>query len=96
VNSFVGVNVANLTGGVLSADNLFQSNNFACFAFQLLEQGIPDFATKILNALDPVTSLVNKYVGPVLGGLACPQLGQFDNVSLKVLSRLSRYENSIC
>jgi hypothetical protein len=76
VNSFVGVNVANLTGGVLSADNLFQSNNFACFAFQLLEQGIPDFATKILNALD--------------------QLGQFDNVSLKVLSRLSRYENSIC
>jgi hypothetical protein len=34
-----------------------------------------------LNALDPVTSLVNKYVGPVLGGLACPQLGQFDNVS---------------
>jgi hypothetical protein len=89
VNSFVGVNVANLTGGVLSADNLFQSNNFACFAFQLLEQGIPDFATKILNALDPVTSLVNKYVGPVLGGLACPQLGQFDNVSPTALS-LSR------
>jgi hypothetical protein len=42
-----------------------------------------------LNALDPVTSLVNKYVGPVLGGLACPQLGQFDNVSPTALS-LSR------
>lgn len=75
------MNVANLTGGVLSAENLFQGDNFACFAFQLLEQGIPDFATKVLNALDPVTSLVNKYVGPVLGGLSCPQLGQFDNVS---------------
>jgi hypothetical protein len=81
------VNVANLTGGVLSAENLFTGDNFACFAFQLLEQGIPDFASKILNALDPVTSLVNKYVGPVLGGLACPQLGQFDNVSSVALSR---------
>jgi hypothetical protein len=61
-------------------------DNFACLAFQLLEQGIPDFSTKVLNALDPVTSLVNKYVGPVLGGLSCPQLGQFDNVSSAILS----------
>jgi hypothetical protein len=86
VNTFTGVNVANLTGGVLSAENLFTGDNFACFAFQLLEQGIPDFASKILNALDPVTSLVNKYVGPVLGGLSCPQLGHFDNVSSAALS----------
>ncbi|SMY19362.1 unnamed protein product [Zymoseptoria tritici ST99CH_1A5] len=78
-NSFTGVNVANLTGGVYDATTLFQGNNFACFAFQLLEQGIPDFASKALNALDPVTSLVNKYIGPVIGGLSCPQLGQFDN-----------------
>jgi hypothetical protein len=87
VNTFTGVNVANLTGGVLSAENLFTGDNFACFAFQLLEQGIPDFASKVLNALDPVTSLVNRYVGPVLGGLSCPQLGKFDNVSSAALSR---------
>ncbi|KJX98620.1 hypothetical protein TI39_contig401g00002 [Zymoseptoria brevis] len=79
VNTFTGVNVANLTGGVYDATTLFQGNNFACFAFQLLEQGIPDFASKALNALDPVTSLVNKYIGPVTGGLGCPQLAQFDN-----------------
>jgi hypothetical protein len=58
---------------------VFSGNNFACFSFQLLEQGIPDFATKALNALDPVTSLINRYLGPVVGGLSCPQLGQFDD-----------------
>lgn len=77
-NSFVGLDVGNLTGGVFNVGNLFQGNNFACFAFSLLEQAIPDFLNNGINALAPVTQLLDKFIGPIVGGLACPQLGKFD------------------
>jgi hypothetical protein len=78
VNSFTGLNVADISGGALSTSTLFQGDNFACFSFQLLQQGISDFARNALNNLAPLTALVNKYVGPIVGGLTCPQLGKFD------------------
>ncbi|KAF7191667.1 Dothistromin biosynthesis peroxidase dotB [Pseudocercospora fuligena] len=78
VNTFTGLNVANISGGVLSASTLFSGDNFACFAFQLLQQAIPDFLNNAVNDLAPITSLVNKYVGPIVGGLSCPQLGKLD------------------
>lgn len=77
-NSFVGLDVADITGGVFNVKNLFEGNNFACFAFSLLEQAIPDFLNKGILDISPVTNLVNKFVGPFLGGLACPQLGKLD------------------
>jgi hypothetical protein len=77
VNTFTGVNVADLTGGAFSDSTLFQGNNFACFAFSLLQQGIPNFLNNPLNDLAPVTNLINKYVGPIVGGLSCPQQGAY-------------------
>ncbi|KAK4561539.1 hypothetical protein LTR86_004857 [Recurvomyces mirabilis] len=91
VNTFTGVNVANLSGGVYSADNLFQGNNFGCFAFSLLEQGVPNLLSKPLNQLAPVTDLLNKYIGPILGGLSCPQQG---NYSFGVFDHFPGYKYS--
>ncbi|PVH71859.1 Cloroperoxidase, partial [Cadophora sp. DSE1049] len=73
-NSFVGVNVANLTGGIFSAQDLFKGDNLACFSFSVLQQGIPNFLSTVLNDLAPVTKFVNKYVGPLVGGLNCPEI----------------------
>ncbi|WPH01851.1 Hypothetical protein R9X50_00470500 [Acrodontium crateriforme] len=78
VNSFTGVDFNDLTGGVLNAQTLFEGNNFACFTYQLLEQGIPNFSTGLLNDLKPITDLLNSAIGPFLGGLSCPQFGQFN------------------
>lgn len=77
-NSFVGLDVANLTGGVYNAQNLLDGNNFACFAFSLAEQGIPDFLNPAINDIAPVTDLVNQYFAPIIGNLSCPQQGQYD------------------
>jgi hypothetical protein len=33
-NTFTGVNIADLTGGVFNAETLFEGNNLMCFAFQ--------------------------------------------------------------
>lgn len=77
-NSFVGVDVANFSGGVFDAQNLLQGNNLACFGFSAAQQGIPDFLNKPLSALGPVTNLIAQYFNPVFGDLACSQLGKYD------------------
>jgi hypothetical protein len=33
-NTFTGVNIADLTGGVFNAETLLEGNNLMCFAFQ--------------------------------------------------------------
>ncbi|TVY73471.1 Aromatic peroxygenase [Lachnellula suecica] len=73
-NSFVGLDVANLTGGVYNAADLFNGDNLACFSYNILQEGIPDFLSDILNDITPVTSFINKYVGPIVGGLNCTQI----------------------
>lgn len=77
VNTFTGLDVANLTGGILNAENLFTGDNFACFSFLLLQQGIPNFLDLAINDLAPATDLVNDALAPVTGNLSCPQLGNF-------------------
>ncbi|KAF2725839.1 Cloroperoxidase [Polychaeton citri CBS 116435] len=77
-NTFVGLDVADITGGVFNALTLTQGNNLACFSFSLLEQAIPDFLNDVINDLTPVTNLLNKYIGPIVGGLSCPQQGKYD------------------
>jgi len=76
-NSFVGLDVANLTGGVYNAQTLTQGNNFACFADQILQEGIPNFVNPGIQSLAPVTNLINQYFGPIFGGLGCPQLANY-------------------
>ncbi|KAH7346800.1 Chloroperoxidase [Rhexocercosporidium sp. MPI-PUGE-AT-0058] len=73
-NSFVDLNVANFTRGIFSTHDLFKGDNLACFSFSVLQQGIPNFLSTIVNDLAPVTSFVNKYVGPLVGGLNCPEI----------------------
>ncbi|KAJ5760956.1 hypothetical protein N7520_008112 [Penicillium odoratum] len=78
VNSFTGVEVSDLTGGVLDAGNLFEGDNFACFVFSLLQQGIPDFLKGPLADIFNATSFLDPFLAPILGKLECPELGQYD------------------
>ncbi|KAJ5115843.1 hypothetical protein N7456_000191 [Penicillium angulare] len=78
VNSFTGVAVSDLTGGVLDAKNLFEGDNFACFAFVLLQQGIPDFLKGPLADINNATSFLKPFLSPILDKLECPELGDFD------------------
>lgn len=72
-NSFVGLDVANLSSGAYNAQDLFKADNLACFSFNVLQQGIPSFVDVTLNALAPVTDLINKYVSPIIP-VDCPQI----------------------
>lgn len=91
LNSFVGVNVANLTGGAYSASDLTKSNNLGCFSFDILQDAIPNFLDVGVNDLDPVTDLINKYVAPIVANFSCPQQG---NYSLGLFNQFPGYRYS--
>lgn len=78
VNSFTGVSPGDLSDGVYNLDTLFEGDNFACFAFQLLENGLPDFLKPDVGKLSTTTNLINKALAPILGNLSCPALSTFD------------------
>ncbi|KAF2755744.1 hypothetical protein EJ05DRAFT_540403 [Pseudovirgaria hyperparasitica] len=75
-NTFTGLNVADLSGGVFNARDLFVGNNLACFSYSVLQQGIPNFANPLLNGVNRILGFVVDKVKPnLLGGLSCPELG---------------------
>lgn len=75
-DSFTGVDINDLTGGVFNAGDLLDGNNLGCFAYQLSAQAKPDL---LLGLLNPLTDLV----GDLVSELSCPKLRQADEDLLK-------------
>lgn len=81
VNSFTGVNLANITGGVYNAQNLLQGNNLACFIYSaVVQQAIPSQLQFIYKTLTPVVdSLLKTLTGSFSSlNVGCPQLQNID------------------
>lgn len=83
-NSFTGVNIQDLTGGVFNAATLAQGNNAICFAFQFAQQAAPDLLKGVLsNLLGDLTAALSTLTKgfsaaeSVLGG--CPALTSVDD-----------------
>lgn len=77
VNSFTGVNLGDLTGGVLDAATLLEGNNLACFAFQAAMAGGIDELDGLLSLLGGLLDPVLDPIKAAVAGLACPQLPEF-------------------
>ncbi|KAJ4338332.1 hypothetical protein N0V87_004100 [Didymella glomerata] len=75
-NSFAGVDVSSLTGGVFKSADLLKGNNLACFVYQLSAQAKPDI---LLGALTKLTDAI----GSITGKLGCPQLQAIDTAQLE-------------
>lgn len=75
-NSFTGVDVMNLTGGVYNAQTLAQGNNLFCFGTQFLQQAVPDVLKGV--AIDTLTQALAN----TSSALACPQITKIDASNL--------------
>ncbi|KAI4660829.1 uncharacterized protein J4E79_005397 [Alternaria viburni] len=77
-NTFTGVNIADLTGGVFNAETLLEDNNLMCFAFQAVNSASPDILKGLLgNVLLAVQKLTDA-LNPILAKLGCPDLAKYD------------------
>ncbi|KAK4629555.1 Dothistromin biosynthesis peroxidase dotB [Fulvia fulva] len=83
-DSFSGVDVSDLSGGLFNSASLAQGNNFACFAMQFAVQAKPDIL------LGPLTQLTSA-LGSLTSALACPQLTSIDEAQLE---RFPGYQKS--
>ena len=74
VNSFTGVDLGNLTGGVYNAANLLEGNNLMCFALEVVKFLSPNSLSTLYTTLDQALGpLTNALLGPI-SALACPEI----------------------
>ncbi|KAJ5918280.1 hypothetical protein N7454_010655 [Penicillium verhagenii] len=72
VNSFAGVDPADLTGGVLNLAGLLEGNNLLCFVFEVLKFGSPNALDGIYKTIaEPLEWVTNLLAVPLLN-LTCP------------------------
>ena len=77
VNTFTGVDLTNLTGGVYNTQTLLQGNNAACFAMELAVMQAPDLISGLAtdtSAMDALGVALNN----ATNSLGCPQLNSID------------------
>ncbi|WPH02288.1 Hypothetical protein R9X50_00515000 [Acrodontium crateriforme] len=83
VNSFIGVEPADLTGGVYTGANLFEGNNLACFAFQAAMAGGIDELKGLESILGSLLDPVLAPLKAIYADLQCPQLANYDDSELQ-------------
>lgn len=78
VNTFTGVDPANLTGGVFTASNLLQGNNLICFGLEASLQEAPDILSGLYSDVDSALDALGTAIDQATNGLGCPQLNEID------------------
>lgn len=79
VNSFAGVDLTDLTGGVFNLATLTEGNNGACFLLQASLAGLPDISNPLLGPVGSVLGWATQQLAPLSQKFSCPQLAKFDN-----------------
>lgn len=78
-NSFVGLDLGNLTGGAFNGASIFEGNNLSCFFLQATQAGLSDSIAPLTEAIGQIRDFLTKNLGPQLKALNCPQLSSFNN-----------------
>ena len=84
-NTFTGVDIENLTGGVYNAKTLLEGDNAICFAFQAVQNAAPDVLKGIVFDVPGSMKQLTAGIAQALSGLTCPELGKYD------ISQFSQY-----
>ncbi|KAH7141990.1 hypothetical protein EDB81DRAFT_723228 [Dactylonectria macrodidyma] len=71
VNTFTGIDIHDLSGGILNGKNLLQGNNLVCFALNAIKTVSPNSLSSLYATLSSVTDLVFAALEPVMGAMEC-------------------------
>jgi hypothetical protein len=72
VNSFAGVDPANLTGGVFNLTSLLEGNNLLCFVFEVLKFASPNALASLYTTLAEPLGFVSDILSVPLVNFTCP------------------------
>lgn len=77
-NSYTGVDLADLTGGVYNAQSLFEGNNLGCFTLQTAQAAVPDLLKPVFLDVGEGVAELSSAFSNALSPLSCPQLTSID------------------
>lgn len=72
VNTFAGLNMADITGGVLNATSLLEGNNLFCFVMEIVKTFAPNALAGLFKTLETPLELLNDAILDPLLDLSCP------------------------
>ncbi|OBT55576.1 hypothetical protein VE04_04091 [Pseudogymnoascus sp. 24MN13] len=72
VDSFTGVDMDDLTGGLLNAQTLLEDNNLLCFVFEVLKTLSPNSLSTVFDIIEVPLQMLFDTVGAALLDLTCP------------------------
>ncbi|KAJ9091411.1 hypothetical protein QFC19_009121 [Naganishia cerealis] len=79
VNSFAGVDLSDLTGGVYNLQTLAQGNNALCFAYTSLLTLTPDILKGLLkDVTGAVNQIIGQFITPQFASLNCPSVQYYN------------------
>jgi hypothetical protein len=78
-DSFAGVDLKDLTGGVFNLATLADGNNGACFLLQASLLGIPNILNPLLGVVGTLLDWTWRHLEPLNSKLECPELAKFNN-----------------
>lgn len=72
MNSFTGVDLGDLTGGVLDATTLLEGNNLICLVMEVVKTAAPNSLSTVFSVLTTPLELITDAIGSGLLSLSCP------------------------
>lgn len=72
VNSFTGVDMDDVLGGVLNAAQLLESNNLLCFVLEVVKFASPNYLSNLYSTLSAPLDLLFDILDVPLASLGCP------------------------
>lgn len=82
VDSFLGVDPSDLTGGVFNATDLTDKNKLSCFLYRVSQALAPQMLQDLFTTTIVATGLLNTNWFGLFTGLGCPQLSSVDQSML--------------
>lgn len=88
VNSFAGVDLSNLTGGVLNSASLLEGNNLICFTLEIVKTFAPNSLSPLFSTLEKPLALINDAILDPLLDLNCPAFKELEEGGDDLLASL--------
>lgn len=88
VNSFAGVDLGNITGGVLNSVSLLEDNNLVCFALHIVETFAPNSLSSLFKSIRKPLQMINDALLDPLLDLDCPAFDELEAGGKDILAGL--------
>jgi hypothetical protein len=88
VDSFAGLDLEDITGGVLNAASLLEGNNLVCFVLEIVKTFAPNSLSTLFKTLQAPLELITKAVADPLLDLSCPAFKDMQMDGTDLLSGL--------